>query len=230
MSIDLSYCNATKVEVLAYKVDLMRLFLKEKNLDRIANVKLAGITPTCTFERDLAEVPRGTTGKTTIDLPFEKTGAYLVLIRSREAFASGLVLITPLSMEVQETQDAVRATILEGEKKSPVRDVYVKASNGSDFKDDSTDLRGAATIEIDGGDGLTVVARRGKNEYAFFRSKTNTDDVELPWFDVSEKVSYNSSILEENEMLQQQVASDLETNFKRRKKGERGLQANQIRL
>jgi tetratricopeptide (TPR) repeat protein len=230
VSIDLRYCNAEKIEVLAYKVDLMRLFLKEKNLDRIANVNLAGITPTCTFERSLPEVPRGTTGKTTIDLPFENTGAYLVLVRSKEAFASGLVLITPLSMEIQETQDAVRATILEGKKMSPVRDVYVKASNGSDFKDDSTDLRGAATIEIEGGEGLTVVARRGKDEYAFFRSKTDTGEIELPWFDVSEKVSYNSSILEDNEMVQQEVASNLQNNFRRRKKNERGLQANQIRL
>ena len=168
ITMNLTYCNALEIEVLAYKVDLMRLFLKEKNLDRIASVKLAGITPSCTFKRELPGILKGSTGKTTISLPFEETGAYLVLIRSGQVFASGLALITPLSIEVQESQNAVRATILEGKDKIPLRNVLVKASNGDEFENGMTDLRGAVTIEIERDDEITVVARRGTDEYAFF--------------------------------------------------------------
>ena len=228
ISVELSYCNATTVEVLAYRVDLMRLFLKEKNLDRIAGVKLAGITPTCTFERKLPEVPTGTTGKATIDLPFEKMGAYLVLVRANEAFASGLALITPLTMEVQELQGAARATVLQGKEKKPANNVFSKCSDGYNFTSGKTDLRGAVTLAAESGERITIVARRGKDEYAFFRSKAETTSDDKPYVDAFEQISYDQGIRQANEMVQQRVSQSLRAKFSRRSKSEQGLSADMI--
>ena len=229
IAVEISYCNVTSIEVLAYRVDLMRLFLKEKNLDRIAGVKLAGITPTCTFEREVPRIPSGTTGVARIELPFEKVGAYLVLVRASEAFASGLALITPLTMEVQELHGAARATVLEGKERKAAASVYTKCSDGYSFTSGKTDLRGAVTLAADSGERVTLVARRGEDEYAFYRStKTNVDDSKL-CLDAFEEVSYDQGIRSANLMVQQRVASKLRSNYKRRSKNAMGLQASMVR-
>ena len=229
IAVEISYCNVTSVEVLAYRVDLMRLFLKEKNLDRIAGVKLAGITPTCTFEREVPPSPSGTTAVARIELPFEKVGAYLVLVRAKEAFASGLALITPLTMEVQELQGAARATVLEGKDRKAVSAVFTKCSDGYSFTSGKTDLRGAVTLAADSGERVTIVARRGKDEYAFFRSLETAVEDSKPCLDAFEEVSYDQGIRSANLMVQQRVASKLRSNFSRRSKKAMGLQASLVR-
>jgi hypothetical protein len=221
---EVSYCNISTVSIMAYRVDLMRLFLKEKNLDRIAGVNLAGITPTFTFERELPKVTTGTTGKTRISLPIKEMGAYLVLARSGEVFASGLVLITPLKMEVQEYQGAVRVTVLESATAKPAEKVHIKASTGYGFTSAETDLRGSATINVSGGS-VTVVARRGKDEYVFFRSKAMAVPQKQRQAVSPQQIEYNQSILYDNQMLQQQGSSQLRGNFNRRAKDEQGVRA-----
>ena len=62
----------------------------------------------------------------------------------------------------------------------------------------------------------------------FFRNKS-TDTEDLPWIDTDEKVSYTSSILEENLVMQQSASSALRSNLVRRKKSDRGVQASQVR-
>ena len=221
---EVSYCNISTVSIMAYRVDLMRLFLKEKNLDRIAGVNLAGITPTFTFERELPKVTTGTTGKTRISLPIKEMGAYLVLARSGEVFASGLVLITPLKMEVQEYQGAVRVTVLESATAKPAEKVHIKASSGYGFTSAETDLRGSATINISGGN-VTVVARRGKDEYVFFRTKAMVVPQKQRQVVSPQQIEYNQSILHDNQMLQQQGSGQLRSSFSRRAKDEQGVTA-----
>ncbi len=43
--VSLTYRNIAEVDVKAYPVDLMRLYLTRRNLDAIAGIDLAGITP-----------------------------------------------------------------------------------------------------------------------------------------------------------------------------------------
>ncbi|MBN1807422.1 MAG: hypothetical protein JW909_00010 [Planctomycetes bacterium] len=224
---EVSYCNVDSIELMAYRVDLMRLYLKEKNLDRIAGVNLAGITPTFTFKRDLEKVPTGTTGKARIQLPIKETGAYLVLARSNDVFASGLALITPLKMEVQEYHGAVRVTIHEGPKATPAEGVHVKASSGAGFVSAETDLRGTATINHQGYGAVTVVARRGKDEYAFHRSPSTAQPPAKPmgvrWL---EQVNYDESINTANRAIQYGNAQQLRYNFRRRSLTEQGVMAS----
>lgn len=227
VEIELAYVGVTRIEVLAYRVDLMRLFLKERNLDRIAGVNLAGITPTTTFERELAPAPAGTTGTARLELPFEEVGAYLVLVRAQEAFASGLALVTPLHMETTRYPDGVRVTVLEGADRAPVRDVYVKVSDGGSFSSGRTDLRGALTLSASG-DQLTVVSRRGGDEYAFHRAERRAA-VEPMYVGGLDAVAYDQQILATNMAVQQQASATLRANFGRRGKADMGVKAAAVR-
>jgi hypothetical protein len=208
----------------------MRLYLKEKNLDRVAGVALAGITPTFTFERKLEDSEQGTTGKTSIDLPIKEDGAYLVLVRSGDVFASSLALISSLKMEVQEYDNTVRVTVLEDSdgKLKPLSGVHVKASNGQSFLSDETDLRGTVTLEVNGGTGLTVVSRRGEDEYAFFRSSRSLPANRLI-VPTSKMVDFSENIRSANMMVQQRAAQQLRGSFGRRSMNEMGVTAAQAK-
>ncbi|HEY2155398.1 MAG TPA: hypothetical protein VGH33_07195, partial [Isosphaeraceae bacterium] len=117
--VSLDYRNVADADVKVYPVDLMRLYLTRRNLDAIAGIDLAGITPL--FEttvklgdgHDYAEKIRA------IDLPIKKEGAYLVMVRGDNLYASGIVLVTPLELEVLEEADAgrVRVTVRDARTK-----------------------------------------------------------------------------------------------------------------
>jgi tetratricopeptide (TPR) repeat protein len=228
VSVEVSYVGAMELEVLAYRVDLMRLFLKERNLDRVAGVDLAGITPTCTFRRELPASPPGTTGEAEISLPFEEEGAYLVLARAGEAFASGLALVTGLHLEVLPLSDGVRVTVLEGADRKPARDVFVRVSDGSGFGSGETDLRGTVTLPARAGR-ATVVARRGPDEYAFHRADTVAASAPVAGSASQGRVAYDEAILQDNRDLQQVASQTLRSNFVRRKAKERGVKASKVR-
>ena len=85
-----------------YRVDLMKLYLREKNLSEITKVKLAGIEPETELQEILGDGRDYVEKETVVHLPIEDEGAYLVICRGDDLFASGLVLITPLKIEVQE--------------------------------------------------------------------------------------------------------------------------------
>jgi hypothetical protein len=107
-----------------------------------------------------------------IDLPLAKEGAYLTMIRGDNLYASGIVLVSPLEMEVLEESAAGKVRII-------VRDVHTKeflpkvqikviGSAAQQFVSGETDLRGV--FIADGLRGLvTAVARKGTAQYAFYR-------------------------------------------------------------
>jgi len=225
VDLEVSYCNVASIELMAYRVDLMRLYLKEKNLDRIAGVNLAGITPTFTFKASLDKITTGTTGKQHIELPIKEVGAYLVLARSGDVFASGLALVTPLKMEVQEYQGTARVTILEGDVRKPSEGVYIKAASNGNFVSGETDLRGVATLNHGGYGQLTIVARRGKDEYAFYRSTSSVQPIRQVV--VPQAVEYDQSIINANRAIQMDNANQLKQNMSRRSEYDRGVKASQ---
>lgn len=228
VEVPLRHVGAEEVEVLAYKVDLMRLFLKESNLDRVSGVDLAGITPTCTFTRELPPAPAGTTAETRIALPFEEVGAYLVLARSRDAFASGLALVTPLHLETMRHPDGVRVTVLEGEERRPAREVHVKISDGGGFRAGETDLRGVCTLSTHGPE-LTVVARRGTHEYAFHRSRPGAPRDQPSPLGGAGRTAYDSGLLAAGEELRMQASQELREQFQRRGSEQQGVPVAEVR-
>ena len=170
--LDFKLRNISSAVIEVYRINLMNLFLREKDLGRIANVHLAGIEPdfsqTVEFgdEDGFREVSGG------FPLPITDEGAYLVTCRGGNLFTSGLVLITPLKIEVQEGAESGRVRVIvrdtvSAKYQSKVH-VKVASSENEHLISGETDLRGIFIA-----DGLhgktTVIARDGLNRYAFHR-------------------------------------------------------------
>ena len=172
--IRLEYRNIAQVDVKVYPVDLMQLYLTRRNLNGIAGIDLAGITPLVEKTVTLGSGADYDDLSRTIELPLTKEGAFLVMIRGDNLYASGIVLVTPLEMEVlEDTVGRVRLTVRDARSKAFLPKVQVKVigSNDSAFTSNETDLRGVFVAE--GIHGLvTAVARKGDNQYAFYRGTT----------------------------------------------------------
>jgi hypothetical protein len=171
----LEYRNIKEAFLQVYRVDLMKLYLREKSLSRIAKIHLAGIAPEVEKRVALGDGKDYMDKKREIDLDLADEGAYLVICRGDNLFTSGLVLVTPLKIEVQLFGDSgrVRANVLDAVDGGYRPKVHVKAigSIDSDFRAGETDLRGIFVA-----DGLrgkpTVIAREGDSRYAFYRGDT----------------------------------------------------------
>jgi tetratricopeptide (TPR) repeat protein len=171
-SFTLKYRNIKEVAIQVYRVDLMKLYLREKDLSRVTQVRLAGIEPKVSKNLTLGD------GKDYIEksreIPFSLTeeGAYLVICRGDNLFTSGLILITPLEIEVQEdaVSGRVRVNVRNVVTGSYQPKVHVKAIASADsrFIPGETDLRGV--FIADGMHGkVTIIARDNVNRYAFYR-------------------------------------------------------------
>ena len=111
----------------------------------------------------------------TVKLGLKEEGAFLVICRGDDLFTSGLVLVTPLKLEIQEERAGnVRVNVRDttaGEGYVPEVLVKVVGTNNDIFMSGHTDLRGI--FEADGVNGTaTVLARAGDRQYAFYRGTT----------------------------------------------------------
>jgi TolA-binding protein len=182
--IALDYRNVGQVDVKVYPVDLMQLYLTRRNLNDIASIDLAGVTPLVEKTVALGASATFEEQSKSLDLPITKAGAYLTMIRGDNLYASGIVLVTPLEIEVLEgtgsvdpgqgeTTGRVRVTIRDARTKEPRPKVQVKVTGSEKpgFISGTTDLRGVFVAE--GVTGLaTVVAHTDGAQYAFYRGKT----------------------------------------------------------
>ncbi len=173
-SFNLKYRNIKEAQFQVYRVDLMQLYLRQKNLSNIAEVNLAGITPKFNLTKTLGTGQDFQEREQTIELPVKEDGAYLVICRGDYLHTTGLILITPLKIEVQEYPKDRELRVNVSDKKSGdyIDSVHVKAIgiNESDFKSVMTDLRGVWKTD-DITSPSTIIAKDPKGRYAFFRSK-----------------------------------------------------------
>ncbi|MGB1130022.1 MAG: tetratricopeptide repeat protein, partial [Haloferula sp.] len=171
VEVELRFRNIEEAYLQIYRVDLMKLYLREKNLSNITKVHLAGIEPEFELTLDLGDGKDYRDRERLAKLPLKEEGAYLVICRGDDLFTSSMVLVTPLKLEIQETPSAgslrvnVRDTVDEGYQAK----VHVKAigSNDSEFKSGDTDLRGIFVAE--GLNGAATVIARQDGRYAFYR-------------------------------------------------------------
>jgi tetratricopeptide (TPR) repeat protein len=173
--ITLGYRNIGQVDVKIYPVDLMQLYLTRRNLNGIAGIDLAGITPLVETAIPLGDGADFEDKSRAIPVPLANEGAFLTMIRGENLYASGIVLITPLGMEVLEEPAAgrVRVSIRDTHTKDFLPKVQVKVigSDNGQFISGETDLRGVFVAE--GVRGLvTAVARQGSSQFAFYRGTT----------------------------------------------------------
>jgi len=220
VEVKLKYRNIKDAAIQVYKVDLMKLYLREKNLSRITAVNLAGISPQLTINEKLGDGKDYIEKEKTAKLELKDEGAYLVIVRGDDLFASGLVLITPLEIEVQEDAVAgeVRANVMDAVKGVRPAEVHVKAIGSVDtkFKSGETDLRGLFIAEGLRGT-ATVIARDSDTRYAFYRGKTwlgepaNAPRAGQPSAPKpsNNEVNYNSNLYEQ----QRRIQLDNSTNF-----------------
>lgn len=189
-ALGLDYRNIGQVDVKVYPVDLMQLYLTRRNLDGIAGIDLAGVTPLVEKTVAFGDGTDYDDRSKSIDLPLSKEGAYLTMIRGDNLYASGIVLITPLEMEVLEDPSAgrVRITVRDARSKDFVPKVQVKVigSETPQFVSGETDLRGVFVAE--GLRGLvTAVARKATSQYSFYRGKTFLGQAVVPPAQISRK-------------------------------------------
>ncbi|GAA4434356.1 tetratricopeptide repeat protein [Bremerella cremea] len=172
VELQLDYRNVKQCEVKVYRIDLMKFGLLQRNLQKITTINLAGIQPLHETTIPLGNGKDYQNKDRKVPLPLSDEGAYLIVARADNLHASGLVLISPLKLDVNEDQVSgrVRVTVKNKVADTYVDDVHVKVigTANPDFVSGETDLRG---IFI--GDGIqgrtTVIAQAKKGEYAFFR-------------------------------------------------------------
>jgi TolA-binding protein len=175
VELTLKYRNIKEASLQVYRVDLMKLYLQQKNLSAITSVQLAGIKPELEQTTVLGDGQDYVEKERKVALPLKDEAAYLVICRGDDLFTSGMVLITPLKIEVQEdgTSGRVRANVLDTAKGGYRPEVHVKAIGSADkeFRSGETDLRGLFIADNVHGK-ATVIAREGESRYAFFRGET----------------------------------------------------------
>ncbi len=172
VKLSVTHRNVKEASLQIYKVDLMKLYLREKNLSRVTRVNLAGIAPEAAVPVDTANAAAWTDHQVAVTLPLKGEGAYLIIARGDDLFTSGLVLVTPLKLEVREDAPAgsVRVNVLTATDGKYVADAEVKAiaSGSPEIQSGQTDPRGI--FEATGLNGLaTVIVRQGENRFAFHR-------------------------------------------------------------
>ena len=174
--VELEFRNIAACDAKVYRIDLMKFSLLRRNLGGITKINLAGISPyhEATLPLGDGKDYRDRTHK--LAMPLEEEGAYLVVCRGENLHTSGLVLVTPLVVEVQEdvASGRVRTTVKDTTKDQYLNEVHVKVigSRNGDFVSGATDLRGV--FIADGIQGQsTVIAQADPTRYAFHRGQTD---------------------------------------------------------
>jgi tetratricopeptide (TPR) repeat protein len=113
VKLTLDYRNIREGAVQLYKVDLMKLYLREKSLSSITRVNLAGIAPEAGESFALGDGKDFAVKQKVLTLPVKEEGAYLAIVRGDNLFTSGLVLVSALKLEVKENSSGtVRVTVM----------------------------------------------------------------------------------------------------------------------
>ncbi len=172
INIKVKYRNIKELSIQIYNVDLMKLYLREKDLSKISQIHLAGIKPKISKVLTLGDGKDYIDKDRMIDLDIKDEGAYLIICRGDDIFTSGLILITPLEIEVQEdtVSGRVRVYVRDVMNNMYKEGVHVKAIGSAEkiIKSGKTDLRGL--FIADNVKGIaTIIARDDRDRYSFYR-------------------------------------------------------------
>jgi len=236
VALTIQYRNIKNAFLQVYRVDLMKLYLQQKNLSRITSVQLAGIKPEIESTIVLGEGTDYAEKERKIELALKDEAAYLVICRGDDLFASGMVLITPLKIEIQEepASGRIRANVLDAVKGGYRPEVHVKAigSADSEFRSGETDLRGIFMADNLRGK-ATVIAREGTSRYAFFRGEqwlgASANEPVQPNSNVQagekQSIDYQNNLNGFNATIQVENSGKFDQN--RRQRQQKGVQADQ---
>jgi tetratricopeptide (TPR) repeat protein len=204
----LKFRNIADANVKAYRIDLLKFSLLQRNLSKITAINLAGIRPYHDLALKLGDGKDYRDRERELDLPLKDEGAYLVVCQGENLYTSGLVLVSPLVLEVQEDAPSgrVRVTVKDRVADKYVVDVHVKAigTRNPGFKSGQTDLRGV--FVADGIEGeSTVIARVEPNRYAFHRGKVSLGAPPAPATQAPQKREEAKQRVDVQEQLLEQI-------------------------
>ncbi|MCY2965728.1 MAG: tetratricopeptide repeat protein, partial [Planctomycetota bacterium] len=179
----LKFRNVKGASVKVYRIDLLKFSLLQRNLSKITAINLAGIRPYHEQEVELGNGLDYRDRERELEMPLSDEGAYLVVAQGENLYTSGLVLVSPLVLEIQEdaTAGRVRVTVKDTVADRYAHKIHVKVigSRNEKFISGETDLRGLFVA-----DGIlgtsTVIAKIDSNRYAFFRGKQPLGAPEKP--------------------------------------------------
>lgn len=171
--VDVKYRNVKELELRAFRVDLMKLYLTRRNLNNIADVDLAGVEPYAKKTVALGEGLDYMDKKTSVPLDLKEKGAFLIMAKGDELNRSSMILRGDIGIDVQEdpASGRVRANVYKRASKLYLSKAHVKVigEGNQDFVTGDTDLRGVFVADDIKGK-VTVIARFG-DEYAFYRGE-----------------------------------------------------------
>ncbi|WP_153559037.1 tetratricopeptide repeat protein [Roseimaritima sediminicola] len=245
--VSLRFRNLGEAHLKVYRIDLMKFGLMQRNLDRITAINLAGIKPHHEEAIDLGDGHDYRDRSIQMELPLEQQGAYLLVCRGDNLYASGLVLVSPLRLLVDEdaTSGRVRVSVKDAVEDAFLSDVHVKVigSENEDFVSEDTDLRGLAIADDIRGTS-TVIAVHDGDQYAFYRGDTvlqrerlseQADDAPADAEAVDEhfalphsgskREALQQNLFEQNSMFQQQQNRNLDSLLNNERKGIRSEEA-----
>jgi hypothetical protein len=181
--VPLKFRNVTSANIKVYRIDLLKFGLLQRNLSRITGINLAGIRPYHDLAVALGDGKDYRDREKELELPLKEEGAYLVVCQGENLYTSGLVLVSPLALEIQEdaASGRVRVTVKDTVADKYIHNVHVKVigSANDQFVSGQSDLRGI--FVADGIIGTsTVIARTDANRYAFHRGKVPLGHVPEP--------------------------------------------------
>ncbi|MBW2699652.1 MAG: tetratricopeptide repeat protein [Deltaproteobacteria bacterium] len=180
--------NLKEIDLRAYRVDLMKLYLLKGSLANLQDVNLAGIKPVLSTKLRLRPPPAGGAFEQDIPLRLPGQGAYLLILRGGDDTIYSLALVDGLKCEVREYRGAnrVRVTVRDGRNKPlPNSRVQLKGEDDERFTAGQTDLRGVFIAEAIEGS-ATVIVRQGKR-FGLYRAderkldgKDMDEDIPMP--------------------------------------------------
>ena len=182
VKLTLDYRNIKEGAVQLYKVDLLKLYLREKSLSNITRVDLAGIAPQVGEAFNLGDGKDYVVKQKVLTLPVADEGAYLAIVRGDHLFTSGLVLISPLKLDVKENPEgSVRVAVTDAASGKALADAEVKAlgSASGEVQSGTTDPRGVFEVADIRGTS-TVIVKQGDHRYAFHRGTMKLGAFDLP--------------------------------------------------
>lgn len=231
VELELQFRNVARCDTMVYRIDLLKFGLLKRNLENVTQINLAGIRPYHEAETVLGDGADYRDRTFRLRLPLREEGAYLVVCRGDDLHASGLVLVTPLAIEVQEEASSgeVRATIKDATADRYLSRVQVKiiGSANDEFVSGETDLRGVFTAPSIMGTS-TVIARAEGNRYAFYRGRlylgpqpeaVQQQAQEGPPMPQEEKADLLENLNESNRAIQTLQQEQLQRIYKRKKAG-----------
>ncbi|WP_395739692.1 MG2 domain-containing protein [Prosthecobacter sp.] len=177
VKLELEHRNVKEAALLIYRVDLMKLQERQKDLSSVGSVNLSGITPQAEMKVPLGDGMDYTWSRRSIELPLKDEGAYLVICRGDSQMTSGLVLLTTLETEAHEDAEngGMRVQVRDTVRGTYVADADIAAYDTSGIAQPQkgrTDPRGSFSAAGIHGQAVVVV-KLGDSRYAVHRSSGN---------------------------------------------------------